>query len=299
MFSDYIKESTRLIERGSSFVVALVVNYQAPISGKPGDRAIVSEDGHLWGWVAGGCSQSIIIEEALEVLRSGQPRMIRITPENEDSNDNIMTHKMTCHSGGTLDVYLEPVIPKPQVVILGNSAVAGKLEILARALDYQVLTKLDITKLNRPENTYMVVSTQGDGDERALKQAVSYQPAYLGFVASRKKAKVVIDLLAEEGIPDDHLQLIKSPAGLDINARSPQEIALSILAEIVMLARERKSDLTEEKLEKAVDPVCGMSVTIDTAKHIYQHQDENYYFCCEGCKDVFSKAPESFLGEVK
>ena len=295
MFNDYILESKRLIDQGRSFVVALVVNYKAPISGKPGDRAIVSEDGRLWGWVAGGCSQSIIIEEALNVLRSGQSKMIRITPDNEDSTDNIMTHKMTCHSGGTLDVYLEPVIPQPQVVILGSSAVAGKLELLARALDYPTLTKLDITKLNQPSNTYIVVSTQGDGDEKALEQAIAFKPAYLGFVASSKKAKAVKSILSEQGISSDELDLIKAPAGLDIKARSPHEIALSILAEIVMLARNREPDSPKHNREKEIDPVCGMNVTIDGAKHIHEYQNKKYYFCCAGCKDVFSKAPEEFI----
>ena len=163
MFKDYLKKSQLLIDQGRSFVVALVVNYKAPISGKPGDRAIITEDGSLWGWVAGGCSKSIIIEEALKVLRSGSGKVIRITPDAENSNEDIMTHKMTCHSGGTLDVYLEPVIPVPQVVVLGSSDVAEKLQSLANSLDYQVLTKLDITKLNQPENTYIVVSTQGGG----------------------------------------------------------------------------------------------------------------------------------------
>ena len=127
------------------------------------------------------------------------------------------------------------------------------MELLARALDYPTLTKLDITKLNQPANTYVVVSTQGDGDEKALEQAMAFKPAYLGFVASSKKAKVVKDILSERGTSTEELELIKAPAGLDIKARSPHEIALSILAEIVMLARNREPSATKESIKKEIN----------------------------------------------
>jgi xanthine dehydrogenase accessory factor len=302
MFNDYIKHSQRLLEQGRPFVVALVVNYKAPISGKPGDRAIVTDDGELWGWVAGGCSQGIIVEQALSVLRSGSPKMIRITPEPDESNDEIMKHKMTCHSGGTLDVYLEPVIPQPQVVILGTSAVAEKMGALGQALGYQILTRLDITKLTNPENTFIVVSTQGDGDESALEQALAFRPAYLGFVASKKKAEAVKNILSDRGISDEQLSMIKAPAGLDIKARSPGDIALSIYAEIVMTLQKEKTageQVEPPEIEKALDPICGMQVTIENAKHILDHRGTKYYFCCEGCKDTFSREPEKYIANAK
>ena len=285
-----------LINQGKPFVTVLVVNYVGPISGKTGDRAIVTEDGKLWGWVAGGCSQSIIIEEAINVLRSGKPKMIQITPDPDSSDSQITKHKMTCHSGGTLDVYLEPVVPKPHIVILGKSVIAEKLEKLGKAMDYQVLNRLDITKITHADRTYIVVATQGDGDEAALEQALSFEPAYLGFVASRKKAEAVKGILAGRGISEAQLNIIKAPAGIDIKARSPEEIALSIFAEIVLALREHDSSVPKPpEQEKATDPVCGMKVIIEGAQHLHSHDGVDYYFCCAGCKDVFAQEPDRFL----
>lgn len=295
MFDKYLLQSQKLVDQGRSFVVALVVSYQGPISGKPGDRAIVTDDGKLWGWVAGGCSQSIIVEEALNVLKSGKPRLIRITASPDSTNDNLIQHKMTCHSGGTLDVYLEPVVPKPQVIVLGSSVVAQKLEPLVNALDYQVLTRLDITKMTKQENIYIVVSTQGDGDEAALEQAIATNPRYIGFVASKKKAAAIKKILLQKGLPQSKLDLIKAPAGLDIKARTPQEIALSILAEIVMAARQETVSQEDVEIPVKIDPICGMKVNPETAKHVYEYMEATYYFCCEGCKQTFSQAPEKFL----
>lgn len=299
MFSKYLTEALKLIDEGRPFVVALVVNHESPISGKSGDRAIVTADGNLWGWVAGGCSQSIIIEEALNVLQEGAPKMIRISPEPENSKDNVMKHKMTCHSGGTLDVYLEPVVPRPQVVILGNSAIAGKLVGLAQVLDYDVFTTHDAQKINSSGNVCAIVATQGDGDETALEQALSLKPVYLGFVASRKKAEVVKRILADRGISEKQLNAIIAPAGLDIKARSPEEIAISILAEIVMVLREKNTRVEQTPVsEKAIDPICGMTVKVEGARHTFEYQGTNYYFCCEGCKDIFSREPEKYLAEA-
>lgn len=296
MFEQYIIKSQQLIAEGRPFVVALVVNYVGPISGKPGDRAIVTEEGKLWGWVAGGCSQAIIIEEALNVLNSGSPKLIQITPDPDQSNSKITKHKMTCHSGGTLDVYLEPVIPKPCIVILGKSAIAEKLEKLGKAMEYQVLSRLDITKIIHADRTFIVVATQGDGDEAALEQALSFQPIYLGFVASRKKAEAVKGILSERGISAALLNTIKAPAGIDIKARSPEEIALSIYAEIVMVLRQQKGTLSKpEEKPKATDPVCGMQVTMEGAEHMFSFKEVDYYFCCAGCKQIFSQEPERFL----
>ena len=295
MFSKYIVQSQKLIDAEKSFVVALVVNYEGPISGKPGDRAIVTEDGKLWGWVAGGCSQSIIVEEAQKVLRTGIPRMIRISPEPDNLDDKIMKRKMTCHSGGTLDVYLEPVVPNPLIVIMGASAVAQSLIKLSNALDYEVLTGMDDEAIPQSRSIYAVVATQGDGDEAALETALKANPSYLGFVASRKKADAVKEILLSRGVSKKQLDNIKAPAGLDIKARRPEEIALSILAEIVMIVCEQLvEDPVEKQPEQAIDPICGMKVTVDNAKYVFEHQETTYYFCCEGCRTAFERDPEKY-----
>lgn len=295
MYSSYLKYSQELIVQGRPFVVAIVVSYQGPISGKPGDKAIVTNDGKIWGWVAGGCSQSIIIKEALNVLNSGKPKLIKITPDPMDANDNIEEHKMTCHSGGTLEVFLEPIVPKPLVMILGNSAVAGKLEILANALQYEVTRETAVETSDRLVN--IVVATQGEGDELAvLEQALSIKSAYIGFVSSHKKGESLKQALAEKGISRELLEGIKAPAGLDIKARSPEEIALSILAEIVMINRSKIAERKpKESMEMAIDPICGMKVKIEGARHLFEYRGTNYYFCCEGCRNLFEKEPGKYL----
>lgn len=205
---------------------------------------------------------------------------------------------MTCHSGGTLDVYLEPVRPKPQIVILGKSAIAQSLKTLSKALDYEVLTEPDDNAISQSSNIYMVVATQGDGDEAALERALQANPWYLGFVASRKKADAVKEILLSQGVSKKQLSKIKAPAGLDIKARSPEEIALSILAEIVMSIREQHVEGPVEKPpEQAIDPICGMKVTVDNAKYLFEHQETVYYFCCEGCRTAFEKDPEKYLAK--
>lgn len=314
MFSDYLNRAQELIQKQEPFVVALVVDYEAPISGKPGYRAIVTQDGKIWGWIAGGCSQSIIIEESLEVLKSGQPRLIKITPDMEDENPQ--NRKMTCHSGGTLKVYLEPVIPKPHMIIMGNSATAAALCRLSKAMDYQVtalgpqsrvnmeeadahLDTFDVDKLTITENTFVVVATQGEGDELALEAALKLQAPYCAFVASKKKAQSVFDQLKQLDFSQEQINSVKAPAGLDIKATRPEEIALSILAEVVMAIRQRdlkRSKQFDHVQDTALDPICGMSVKIAGAKHSFHYKDQKFYFCGAGCKMAFESDPEKYLG---
>ena len=315
MFSDYLDKAQQLMKNGEPFVVALVVNYQAPISAKPGYRALVTADGQIWGWIAGGCSQGIIIEEALQVLKDGQPRLIKITPDADEHNPGTMDRKMTCHSGGTLEVYLEPVVPQPHMIIFGTSATARALCKLSKAMEYQVTALGPDTKELLPEadahfdsfaageikvsdNTFVIVSTQGEGDELALEAALKLSAPYCAFVASKKKAKAVMKEMRERSFSKEQLKSIKSPAGLDIKASRPEEIALSILAEVVMAMRMRQvmESPSREASQEALDPICGMRVKVDSAQHVSNYQDQKYYFCCAGCKMTFEADPEKYLG---
>ena len=315
MYSEYLNKAQDLVNRGEPFVVALVVNYQAPISGKPGYRAIVTADGEIWGWIAGGCSQGIIVEESLQVLKSGQPRLIKITPDIDENNPGTMDRKMTCHSGGTLEVYLEPVVPRPQVIIFGTSATAIALSKLSKAMDYQVsalgpdsqklmpeadthFDDFEPTEIKVNDNTFVIVATQGEGDELAIASALKLSAPYCAFVASKKKSQTLIKEMRESGFSEEQLKSIKSPAGLDIKASRPEEIALSILAEMVMALRMRqiKDAGPSVKEEQAVDPICGMTVKVASAQHVSNYDDQDYYFCCAGCKMTFEADPEKYLG---
>ena len=134
MFDPFVKKAAELLEQGEPFVTASVVRFQAPISGKPGDKAIIFPDGKMWGWIGGGCAQPVVIKEALKALTDGKPRLVRISP-TAVPEDGILDYTMTCHSGGTLDIYIEPVLRKPHLLLLGRSPIAQTLsEIPARSL---------------------------------------------------------------------------------------------------------------------------------------------------------------------
>src|SRR5215469_8272121 len=137
MFDQFVAKAAELLAKGEPFVTASVVRFEAPISGKPGDKAIIFQDGRMWGWIGGGCSQPVVVKEALKALADGQPRLIRISP-NSSPEQGIVDYTMTCHSGGTLDIYIEPVLPKPHILILGHSPVAVALAKLGKAINYTV-----------------------------------------------------------------------------------------------------------------------------------------------------------------
>lgn len=304
MFDEFLEKAVELRARGESFAVATVVRFEAPISGKPGDRAIVHADGSMWGWIGGGCSQPVVVKEALKALRDGSPRLIRISPSaNPQSGEGIVDYTMTCHSGGALDIYVEPVLPKPRIVIFGRSVVAQTLARLAKTIHYAVSVievienAHDLAPLVTTAQTFVVVSTQGENDEEALEQALSLESLYLAFVASETKTRKILDFLREKGISPAQLSRVKAPAGLRIGAVSPEEIAVSILAEIVQVGRSKPQPVTQPppKSAEEQDPVCGMTVDAASAKHKSQYGEKTYYFCCAGCKQKFDKEPAKVL----
>ena len=317
MFDEFISKANELRSREEPFAMAFVVRIEKPISGKPGNKAIITKDGNITGWIGGGCTKDIIVQEALAALKDGQARLIRVSPDStHDVKVGIMTYNMTCHSGGTVDVYIDPVLAKPHLVVLGNSPVGISLVRIAKAMDYKVtlMTPAEIDNDLNPDfhfnefnedqlqslpNAYVVVCTQGEGDENALSAALRSEHKYVAFVASRKKANGIFMYLKDTGIGFDQLGKVKVPAGLDIGARKPEEIALSILAEIVSIRKKETETLDSEnasdKRAKAIDPICGMTVEIETAKHISEFNGENYYFCCGGCKTRFEKEPEKYV----
>jgi xanthine dehydrogenase accessory factor len=322
MFDQFLSKADELLAAGEPFAVALVVRYEAPISGKPGDKAIIRADGKLWGWIGGGCSQPVIVKEALKALADGQPRLVRISPSSSPE-EGIVDYTMTCHSGGTLDIYIEPVLPKPHVLILGRSPVAQTLCKLARTIGYavsvaapdadretfseadSVQANFDLAPLKITPQTFIVVSTQGESDEEALEAALQTGSSYIAFVASKTKAGKTLDILKDRGITADKLRKVRAPAGLDIHASSPEEIAISILAEIVQVRRANLAQSTRTPaaplvlLQEARDPICGMTVDASKAKHKAEFQGTSFYFCCAGCKQTFDKQPEKYVLAVE
>lgn len=325
MFDDFLKKSAELIERGEPFATATVVRCQAPSSGKPGDKAIIYPNGEIWGWIGGGCAQPVVIKEALKSLADRRPRLVRISPSADGSEEGIVDYTMTCHSGGALDIYLEPVLPNPHLVILGRSPVAQTLARVGRDIGYAVSVvsaeelkpeyfadaelvqdkDFNLSQAKITPKSFVVVSTQGEGDEEALEQALNSDASYLAFVASKTKAGKVFEYLRGRGISQARLDQVHAPAGLNIGAGAPPEIALSILAEIVKLrnSTETTAPLRTPPLrsaaltilnKEATDPICGMTVDTAKARHKMQFQGQWFYFCCAGCKDTFENAPEKY-----
>ena len=217
MFDQFLSKASELLANGESFALAVVVRYLSPISGKPGDKAIILADGTVWGWIGGGCAQPAVVKEALKALQDGRPRLIRISPSSS-SEEGIVAYNMTCHSGGTLDIYIEPVLPKPHILILGRSPMGRTLARLGKAISYKVSVAapqadresypdadrvqadLDLSGLKIGPRTFIVVSTQGECDEEALEQALQTGASYVAFVASKAKAEKVLQYLGERGI---------------------------------------------------------------------------------------------------
>ena len=303
MYEEFLQKAFELHSRDEAFVVATVVRCEAPTSGKPGDRAIVTRDGKISGWIGGGCAQPIVIDEALKSLRDGKSRLIRVSPTaGAEPADGITGYTMMCHSGGTLDIFIEPVLAKPHLLIFGQSPVAKTLAQLGKALSYRVS---DVEQQPSPvtPQTAIIVATQGEDDEGALQQALATDAPYIAFVASKKKWEAVSSFLREKGVPEQRLKLVRVPAGLDIGAETPEEIAVSILAETIQARRKQDKQISPSDFPKlpvvevvrAKDPVCGMMVNVSTAKYSSEYSGQTFYFCCAHCKSSFDKTPAQFI----
>jgi xanthine dehydrogenase accessory factor len=332
MFGQFLKKTTELLAQGESFVTATVVRCQPPTSGKPGDKAIIQGNEITWGWIGGGCAQPVVVKEALKALADGRPKLVRISPSASDPEEGVVDYTMTCHSGGALDIYLEPVLPKPRILILGRSPVAQCLAQLANTVGYAVSVISseqategfsDVEMIESQDfnlegarvtpQTFVVVSTQGIGDEEALEQALKTNAAYVAFVASKTKATKVMDYLHQQGISAEKTRHVRAPAGLNIGAKSPEEIAVSILAEIIQIRASAQMRTNSAKAalqakvvssvsselpviqQEAKDPICGMMVNKSKAKHQAEYQGNVFYFCCAGCKQTFEKSPQQYL----
>ena len=318
MFDDFLAKVTALRSDGSPFAVAIVVRFQPPVSGKPGDKAIIQADGQISGWIGGGCVQPIVVREAIRAIEDGKPKFVRIAPARDSGAEcGVANYTMTCHGGGAMEIYIEPVLPPPQLLIFGRSLAAQALCRLGNTIGYSVIVvgpgldrlhfrdadhlveSWDLRGLNLDRETYIVVSTQGEGDEEALEQAVLTNVPYVSFIASPTKAEKIVQFLVGRGTPPEALSRVKAPAGLDIRALGPEEIAISILAEIILIRRSGKPlerNLLRKEAsttEQGRDPICGMTVDTGSARYLSEYKGRTYYFCSAGCKQEFDKQPET------
>jgi xanthine dehydrogenase accessory factor len=333
---DFYERIARLGREGQSFAVATVVGRRPPVSSHLGDRAIIFADGRIEGFVGGACSHEIVRAQALEVLASGTGRIVSIRPDAgrvESSPDRVVV-PMTCVSEGAVDVYIEPFVQARLLVVVGATPIASALARLARSLDYRVVRVVDARErvdvesdaalfgftvatldglddlLKQPgaghDDRAVVVASQGHYDEEALAAALKCGIPYVGLVASRTRGATVKTLLDEQGVPA--VATLRSPAGLDLGARTAPEVALSILAEIVQTRSSRPRVEPAASGTQAVgppaapsvaiDPVCRMEVDVATARHTADLDGVVYYFCCAGCKARFLKQPHDFLSRT-
>lgn len=297
---DFFAEAAARTARRKPFATATVVVAERPTSAKPGAKAIVTAEGKLLGWIGGSCAAPVVTREALEALATGEPRLIAISAKPAQPRDGVRHFAMTCHSGGALEIYIEPVLPAEQLVVVGRTPVAHALAALGRTLGLHVV-EADADALGGlartvDARTAAVVATRGEYDEDAVRAALATPARYIALVASRTRGDVLVEALADAGVPRDALARLKYPAGLDIHARSEEEIALSILAELIATrpAAAASTAVAPSPVE-AIDPSCGMVVAITADALRAVHDDVTYYFCGAGCQRAFLKDPASAL----
>ena len=323
MYNELIDQIAEHLDKGEEFAVAQVISREAPSSGKPGDKAIILKDGTLIGWIGGGCVRGIAVKEALEAIKDNKSRLIRIDPDAEDGNSgSYKTYRMTCHSGGTMELFIEPVIPNPHIIIVGKSNIARALAKLSLASNFRVTVmtndarngmfpgvkdlheSVDFDNTKIDNNTFIVVATQGESDEESVKHALETICHYVGFIASKRKSDKIAEYLHSVGIDDKRINQLRTPVGMDINAKLPEEIAISILAEIIHEFREETGDLSsasiplmeeEEPQDLYINPVCNVPVSKSGAKYVVEHGGHTVYFCCDGCKASFDKEPDKYI----
>jgi len=328
--NDILDQAGRLRAEGEPFVIATVVAYKSPQSAKTGSKAIIKPDGSISGWIGGGYVQPIVVREAQMALNTGKPKLISISPEATYGDlEGGEAYPMKCHGSGSLEVYLEPVLPRPNLFVVGSSPVAHIITGLGRLLDFKVwvadpdaeleqfpeadvvLTDLESLRDRIDSRSSVVVATMGNGDEEGLEAVVGTQPQYIGMVASKEKARSLFQYIRDKGTPDEDIARVKCPAGLELGAESLPEIALSVMAEITRLRRavseqtlepvERDDGAslpvmqeTAESLIDRIDPVCGMAVATVNALYKTVFEEETVYFCSLRCKVAFERTPQNY-----
>lgn len=346
MYDEFFSKANALTQQGIPFATATVVRAEKPTSGKPGDKAIITMDGVMHGWIGGSCAQPTVVKEAVKALHDDESRLIRLSTDvdSEDVRSGLTDLPMTCFSGGTLEIYIEPQQPRPRLLIIGTLPVAQALAHLGKAMNYhviavdpdndgqgmehahEVVTDLQVLASLVNPLTYAVIATHGTYDEVAVENILKTNVAYVGLVASHRRATSVIGYLSAQGMTESDLLPLKAPAGLDIQARRGDEIALSIMAEIVQRRRSTEQlhwelfetnaeDKAKDKPEEsgcgcqaddgtngngsvtsahAIDPICQMKVNIKRAKYKSDFENQAVYFCCAGCKTKFDADPAAY-----
>jgi len=319
-----LERASDMARAGEPFALATVVWRQGPSSSQQGSRAIITASGELDGWIGGACAEPAVIREAQQVISSGSARLLLLGSPDQFGGavpDGMRVVPIACQSEGALEVYIEPVLPVPHLVIVGRSPMAHALATMARSLDWNVdmIDGDDFVTASASSRSMLVVATQGHSDEAVLERAVAAQPAYLGVVGSRRRGEALLGYLADRGVPKKQLERVRVPAGLDLGSTTHVEIAVAILAELVRFrASGALASATAERGQgarsphgrrstghtasppktkrhpQATDPVCGMTVTAGPNGLPLEHDGSTYYFCGSGCRQAFENDPAAY-----
>ena len=321
---DVLATAAELEAGRTPYCLATVVWRRAPTSAQTGARAVVTADGRLRGWLGGACAEPSVLRVALQALSDGRPRLLCLGAEDEfpPAGKGREVQPVGCASEGALEVFIEPHLPRPQVVTIGGAPMAEALAEMARVVGFEshrVEPPEDATDLAGEirsglqeagvgSASFVVVATMGRFDEPSVTAALETGAPYVALVASRKRAETVREHLRKTGRSEEELDRLRAPAGLDLGSVRHEEIAVAVLAEIVQLragglgrgevATDTVSSGSEAGIEEpteAIDPVCGMTVATHPAVHTAVHEGHTYHFCCAGCRERFTAEPESFL----
>jgi xanthine dehydrogenase accessory factor len=288
---DLTQRASELIASREPFVYATVVRAQAPTSVQAGDTALVRRSGEIDGFVGGVCAEASVRRYAERTLATGKALLLRLEPSageervEEDREGMVVAHN-PCLSGGSLEIFLDPQLPAARLVIAGDMPIARALEDIGRAAGYDVMRGEPGAVAVSAADDALVVASHGRDEEAVLMRALEAGVPYIALVASPRRGAAV---LASLDVEDEQRARVHAPAGLDIGARSPSDIAISILAQVIATrgAARVPVDAVAHPPAIAIDPICGMEVVASEASVHLDHDGERHYFCCEGCRAMF------------
>ena len=298
------RRAEELAAQGAAFATATVVRAQRPTSAHAGDVALITSDGNIEGFVGGICAEHSVRLFAWTAMKSGRPLLLRILPEvTEDmkvgaEEDGAVTVENTCLSGGAIEIFLEPTLPTPRVNVVGSKPIAAAIERLGAEFDLDVAAVGDKPAEIQEGDLGIVVAAHGKGELEAIRAGLEAELPYVGLVASPKRGAALLDELREAGVPAEQLERVDYPAGLDIGAQTPPEVALSIIARLVetryggSYTPPLRAPSEQEPPQFATDPICGMTVTMAPDTPHLEHDGETIWFCREACKTEYAASLE-------
>ena len=304
-----IEHAVNLRRKGEAFVLATVVWREGPSSGQQGSRAIVNGSGQIFGWIGGACAEPVLIREALRALQSQESRLLAIGSSDHfgELPKGTTEIAISCQSNGALQIFIEPIIPVPELIVVGRSPMARTLHELATNLDWDshLIDGPDFSSAAISSRSMVVVATQGHGDEEIVESALAGRPSYLGVVGSPQRGKALLGYLSDRNISQELLDTIRVPIGLDLGRTTHREVAVAVLAELVQLRPSLEAPQGKEPvvvpIAEVEDPICGMTVNENDASHPLVVAGQTYYFCCLGCRSQYEKqvAEADVVGSAK